>query len=648
MPQQDTPRRRLARPIRAAVVSCAAAGATLALPAGCSMDAIDKRITRVVGQRSAELGTPPARLRSDNDVVFDREARFEKTPGTANPALERLEFDPADPNRDVLTRLDGFYEPSEADRPLDLAESFRLSQTSAREFLSAEEDYVFAAISLLIERHRWGPRFFNDTTLGINAGDEGNGWESELRVINELRATQRLPYGGEVEARFIAQATQELINAAGDDYTQAGSLVIGADIPLLRDAGLIAQEELIQRERNLVYAARSFERFRRELLVSIARDYFGLVADARSIRNQMRRLDNLRVLLEQRRAQAEAGRRAAFEARNVEQNVLRSRVALINSQEQFKLRVDRFKIRLGLPIEAPVEVAEVSLDVPEPIVTVAEASMLALRYRLDYQNSVDRLDDARRGVDNAKNQILPDLDVNARAFIASDDFEDQSIVEFDLDDSDYNLSITFGLPLDREIERLNLRRRTIELERARRNLSQFRDTIVLDARAAVREIDRARNALTLQERAVEVNLLRQEELRIRADEINVQQQLDALDELLQSENDRDSALRDLRIAILDYLLATGQMRVEPNGMFAPLPGMVIRVIPGGVPGAGGAGGGPMGPDPDPGADPAGGADPAPPGRPDEAGQGEPGDPAPGGPGDPDPDDPDPGPQDDPE
>lgn len=38
----------------------------------------------------------------------------------------------------------------------------------------------------------------------------------------------------------------------------------------------MAREDLIQAERNLVYQARTFERSRRELLVAIAEDYFGL------------------------------------------------------------------------------------------------------------------------------------------------------------------------------------------------------------------------------------------------------------------------------------------------------------------------------------------------------------------------------------
>ncbi len=91
--------------------------------------------------------------------------------------------------------------------------------------------------------------------------------------------------------------------------------------------------------------------------------------------------------------------------------------------------------------------------------------------------------------------------------------------------------------------------------------------LIVDARAAVREIERARFALQLQEMAVATNMERQRELELKADQVDAQIKLDADNELLQSRNDRDAALRDLRVAILNYLLVTGQMRVNADGTF---------------------------------------------------------------------------------
>ncbi|HBS28416.1 MAG TPA: hypothetical protein DEB06_02960, partial [Phycisphaerales bacterium] len=501
-----------------------------------------------------------------------------KRPPSTNPGAGQLSYigSPAD-RENVLARLDSYAQFEAGARRLSFEETLRVAQESSREYVTAEEEYLLAAIRLLIERHRWGPRFFNDlsTVFSGGPGDAGR-YATALSIVNEFRATQRLPYGGEFEAALITRAASQLTEVVGERNEQSSSLVLSAEIPLLRDAGLIAQEDLIQAERDLVYAARTFEDFRRAFFVDIARDYFALLAQRAVIRNQEARLESVIKFYEQTRALVEAGRSPPFQARNVEQNVLSSRDGLISQRERYILDLDRFKIRLGLPTEAPIALEPISLTLDDPDITVEEAVRLALDYRLDFQNAVDRVDDARRDVKNARNQLLPDLDATASASFNTDEDRNSLGLNYDLDDTTVSAGVTFGLPLDREIERLQLRQAIIGLQRQIRDAEEFRDQVVLDARQGVREIDRARFSLRLQEQTVAINELRLEELRIKADEVDAQTRLDAENELLQSRNNRDAAERDLRTAILDYLRVTGQLRVKPSGNFQPLQGMLVR------------------------------------------------------------------------
>ena len=84
------------------------------------------------------------------------------------------------------------------------------------------------------------------------------------------------------------------------------TLVVSATVPLLRGAGDVAREDLIQAERNLVYAARTFEDFRRAYLVSITRDYLQLVLSQQAIRNQQNSIELLQWLVNRTRALVEA------------------------------------------------------------------------------------------------------------------------------------------------------------------------------------------------------------------------------------------------------------------------------------------------------------------------------------------------------
>jgi outer membrane protein TolC len=544
------------------------------LLAGCSgLSSIDRRINAMLEEESTRLdGGAVAPVYSfDRDSSTRRPGDAATDPATRNPPASGLNFVSAPPDRDVGAALDEYavINPEGAMR-LDLTESFRLAQRTAREFINEEEEYTLAAIRLLIERHLWDPRFFNDTTVAINGGFDSS-IDTPLSIINELRATRRLPYGGEVEARWIVSATEQLRSAATDDYVQSSVLILEGNIPLLRGAGLAAREDLIQAERDLVYAAREFERFRRSFLVDIANDYFDLSNQLASIRNQERSLASLEQSSERTRAQVEAGKRPAADQRRFQQSVLSARSTLINQRERYIISLDRFKIRLGLPVETPVIIEPLTIEVPEPAASPAEASQIALEYRLDLQNTRDRVQDSRRRVANARNNILPDLDLNADISTGTDPDDDEPGLAFEFDDTVYGASVTFGLPLDREIERLNLRSAIIGLQRQQRNYEVSRDNVILDARASRRNIDQQRFSILLAERRVEDNRLLIEELKLKeGDPFDITQ---AENDLLEAENDRDRSIQALRSAILEYLLATGQMRVRPDGRFQPLPGM---------------------------------------------------------------------------
>ncbi len=547
------------------------------------MHQIDAETQRVLSESAGRVnGLAPERSWSTPRI--DRKAVSETDLETANPSAAALSFDarepaaePAEEAAQLAARLERYQGLGDAaltePMTLDLAEVFRLSHLTAREFLTAEEEYILAAINVLIERHLWSPRFFNETSVAF-VGDQGDGDVSHvLNIINELRASQRLPYGGQVEARWLWEATENLRSSATDQYVQSSQLSLDASIPLLRGAGLAAREDLIQSERNIIYAARDFESFRRELLVDLARDYFDLLQQRARIRNQACQLESLLELERRQEAWYEAGRIPEYDLNNARNNVRRAQANLANLKEGFALSLDRFKLRLGIPVTQPVQIRQVVLNLPEPDITPDSATRIALMYRLDLQNVRDFLDDARRGVLVARNDLLPDLNVGAGVRLPTDPDEREGGVAYELNDAQYDASVTFGLPLDRKIERLNLRRSVIQLARSERSLEQFRDELVLGVRATVREIDRARFNLLLAEEQVQLTLRRQVEQQIKADEITTQEQLDALNELLEAENARDQALTDLRNAVLDYLLATGQMRINRDGTFEPLPGM---------------------------------------------------------------------------
>ena len=540
------------------------------------MQGVDRRIAEAMEDRARIIGLNRVPERRWNEIREDElNTEFpgdltEKTPPTRNPPASDLGFQQASADRDVAQRLANYtaeaLETDPADALLlDFSECLRIAQQSSRDFMRDEEEYILAAIRLLIERHRWTPRLFNDTSAVLaGQGDEGR-FETALSLVNELRATQRLPFGGSVEAAWLVRATQQLRDQVTDEYVQSSDLILSASIPLLRDAGTIAREALIQAERDLVYAARSYERDRRSLVVGIASDYFDLLETLALIDSQSRQLERQLIRLEETRQKVEAGRVAPFNANIVSSDVLDAESRLASLRAQFTLQLERFKIRLGLDPDTPVVVLPFDVELPDPDISPIDAADRALSFRLDLQNQRDQIIDARRNVANARNQLLADFDVDASVTLPTDPDEQVGGLSLDPEETGYRLGVTFGLPLDREIERLGLRSALINLERSERSYIEFRDSVIVDARQTVRALELARFQLRLAEEQVRINEQRLAEQEIKRDEVTSQEFNDTEQALLASQDARDRALTRLRNAILRYLLQTGQLRVANSG-----------------------------------------------------------------------------------
>ncbi len=548
---------------------------------GCvrGLEDVDQRTDALIRERSGLLGATasPSRVWGDVSGADDPAAR-RGTPGTLNPAAGDLKYDAADEKRDIDERLKSYSADSEGAMEMNLQASLRQAQRTSRELLTREETYFIAAIRVLSERHLWNPQLAAQVAATVT---QTYGSElptpTALNVVNSVGVTQRLPFGGQLAATYLFGLTDQLRGAATDSYVQTSQLILSGTIPLLRGAGDIARENLIQTERDLVYAARAFEDFRRSFLVDISQEYFNLVQTQQEIANETEALELVRRTEQRTAALVAAGRLAEFE-KNIASNEVLSRTATLASlRERYILALDRFKVRLGLGLDQAVKLVPEEFSIPDPQVTPEEAGVLALQYRLDLQTQRDQVEDSRRAVRNARNGLLPDLSLNGSVTMGNNDsrtFGDATLINPQSNVATAGATLT--IPLDRTVETYNLRIATIGAQAAERSFGQARDNVVVDARSAVRNIELARFSLQIQERSVQIAERRAEEQELKRDEVTAQQIVETAQALSRARNARDRARTDLQFAILDYLLRTGQLRVSRDGTLERLPGMGER------------------------------------------------------------------------
>jgi outer membrane protein TolC len=450
-------------------------------------------------------------------------------------------------------------------RTFDLFASIEYAVQHSRDYQTRMEDLYLGALDVTLERHLFSPRPFAQTSVNYlgNQQDSDVAYRSALIASGTAGIRQQLPYGGEI----VASTLVNFINALNDNVTdgESASVALTASVPLLRGAGMVNLEPLISSERQLIYQVRTFERFRRDFVVNIASQYFRLLTQIEAIRNRRANYLSLSDLTERTEALYAAGRLNYLQVQRAIQQQLSGENALIVAQQNYEDSLDDFKVLLGMPVQDPMEVIPVELDLNVPDLDHMDATAVALRYRLDLTTAMDQVDDSRRLVDVAKNGLLPDLNLTAGSTLGNR--VETPAREVDSRNFSYNAGITLDLPVDRVAERNAYRRSLINLERSQRNLDLTRDQITSDVRQAIRSIRSAQSTVEIQRRAVELAQRRLEystELLTQGRSTDSRDVTDAQTSLLSAQDLLDGALADLQIQVLQFLRDTGTLRVDPK------------------------------------------------------------------------------------
>jgi outer membrane protein TolC len=392
---------------------------------------------------------------------------------------------------------DGLSEEELKDVPrvVGLTESLRVATRFNRGYLSQRESLELSALALTTVQNRFS--FFFTGSLGAILTDTDALYHSNINR-GELGVSKILPTGG--VASVDASTT---ITGDGSEGGYVGSSLIRVSLvqPLLRDAGYeTSHNALTQAERNVVYAIRDFELFREDFTIQVATRYYSLVRQLREIENAKAEQKSRHFLTKQSSALFEVGDASEVDKLRSEREYLRVQNDVITQVAAYGLALDRYKILLGLPTSFPLEIrAEdpVYKDIPVSLESAVDA---ALNNRLDLLTARDEFEDSEREVRIARNQLQPDLDLDATYRVTSP--ADRRPISVVFEDNFYTLGLSLELPFERVSERNAFRRSLINLERSRRDLSLQEDNIVLEVRESIRRVKRVQATLDIRKREI--------------------------------------------------------------------------------------------------------------------------------------------------
>jgi outer membrane protein TolC len=509
------------------------------------------------------LSPEEALLRTDAEaesVLAEKQtAAFGETrPFDVRPAPMRVRDETLNPETGLATRPTPLQ--------VDLRAAFELAAKNSRDYQDRKERLYDAALQLIRARERFRPSpFFSFGGSAVrDDGEYSVATDGELGVTKVLErgGTFALSVGGNF-LRFLTAPTSE--NAAS-------FIDLAVSLPLLRGAGdEVAFESLRQEERNVIYALREFERFKQTFAVRVETEYLRLLTSAKQVENEEKNYESVAEARRRNEALADAQRLTRIEVDQARQDELRAQNRIIQRRNGYASQLDAFKQTLGVPVDLEIAPAMRDLEALDALMArplEAEetvALVQGLKLRLDLQNVRDQIDDARRRIKVAENALLPDLALGLGARPAS---EPNKPLKLDVDGGRYTASFDADLGLDRDVERVELRRAHLDLASAARAEEELSDDVKRDVRDALRRLREARASFDIQKLSVAVAERRREsviEFRNRGD-ASTRDLLEAQEALLSAQNALSDALVEYRASYLELFRDTGALAVRPEGL----------------------------------------------------------------------------------
>ncbi len=316
-----------------------------------------------------------------------------------------------------------------------------------------------------------------------------------------LEASQRLPWTG---GSLSATALMTSVPGADLALTRSTGMQFLLRQPLLRGFGPNAAHYGLRNSRRAQQAQeRSFELGRQRLAVDVARNFYQIVQQRQLLTVSRQSLKRSESLLKASEARLAVGLVSKLDVFRVELQASQAQDSMVRAQASLDTALEQFRVLLGLSPTEPIEPQAVELgerlkDDVEPMDALLER---ARARRLELQEGRDQVDDAQRTVSLARQNMLPQLDLNL-GFTQGG----LGTTFFNAFGSDRRVNVYFSAsyPVERSADRASKAVAEIDVAARTRSVRQQELQVEGEVRAAVRELDRIRKSVELQKKGVEV------------------------------------------------------------------------------------------------------------------------------------------------
>jgi outer membrane protein len=376
-------------------------------------------------------------------------------------------------------------------------------------------------------------------------------------------------YGLTVSQRFVSGT--EMSVGFGASTQQIPSLTGGADVrfyntdstimvtqPLLRGFGpAVARRSLTSAEQRQSSTRLQQTVSEQQVTLEVVSAYYRVVAQEALVKVARQSFDRSRQLRDASEAKLEAGLVSQLDALRAQQLVAQAELQLFDAQSAVEDAQDQLRFLIGRgERDSLVVVGEIPTVGPEAL-SEEEAVSLAMTRRLDLQIAVADAADADRTIAFARNQLLPQVDVNFA--LTRRQTSDSLLRSVGLEGFQFATFFNVSMPVDRTPQIVEYQTSLIDRDRRRREIETLRRRIADDVRRQVRNQGRVQRNLLAAETSVKIAESEVEVAKLRY-ERGLSNNLDVVTaeaNLLTTESRRITTLAELVVSRLNLRAATG-------------------------------------------------------------------------------------------
>jgi outer membrane protein len=329
--------------------------------------------------------------------------------------------------------------------------------------------------------------------------------------------------------------------------------------PLLRGFGsAVTRRSLTSAELRRDAATRQQTVTEQEVALEVASAYYRVVAQEAIVDVARKSLDRARRLRDASEAKLDAGLVSQLDVLRSQQLVSQAEIQLFDAQSATEDARDRLMFAMGRP---PGEQFVVPAVIPRSTDRIEpdEAVGMAVANRLDLKSLVASATDAEQQVRYARNQLLPQMDVNF--VFTRRETADSFAHSFGVDGFRFATFFNISTPVDRTPQLVDYQNALIDRDRRKRDTLTLQRRIADEVKRALRERDRLERTLIAADMSVEIGR-REVEVAQERYERGLSNNLDVVtaeSNLLTAESRRIATLADSALARLSLRAILGTL-----------------------------------------------------------------------------------------